>query len=94
MYAYPESQLVIPLNCPAGTTIAEAIQISGITNYYPELREPEIKVGVYGYKQRHDYVLSDHDRVEIYRPLQVTPTEARRLRAKAKCKTEGTAQTL
>jgi len=33
-----------------------------------------------------DSVLSDGDRVEIYRPLQVDPKQARRLRAAAKKK--------
>jgi hypothetical protein len=39
-------------------------------------------IGVWGRKQPLDAALRDRDRVELYRPLQVDPKEARRLRYK------------
>lgn len=84
VYALPGEQKVIALDCAVGTTIARAIEDSGIAFLYPELAGREYEVGVHGYRQDPDFVLSHHDRVEIYRPLLVPPTEARRLRARAR----------
>ena len=84
VYALPDEQKVIALDCVAGTTIAQAIELSGIAFLYPELAGREYEAGVHGYRQGPDFVLSNHDRVEIYRPLLVPPTEARRLRARAR----------
>ncbi|MYB35457.1 MAG: RnfH family protein [Gammaproteobacteria bacterium] len=81
VYALPEKQTVISLDCPFGTTISQAIKRSGILTEYPELATRNFEVGVHGRKQVFEYRLSNRDRVEIYRPLQVAPTEARRLRA-------------
>ncbi len=84
VYALPDEQKVVALDCARGTTIAQAIEQSGIVFLYPELAGRNHDAGVHGYRQRPDFVLSDHDRVEIYRPLLVPPTEARRLRARAR----------
>ena len=81
VYALPEKQIVISLDCPFGTTISQAIKRSGILAECPELVAQNYEVGIHGRKQVFEYRVSDHDRVEIYRPLQATPTEARRLRA-------------
>lgn len=84
VYALPETQRVISLSCAPGTTISEAINRSGILSEFPELLGRNHEVGVHGRKQDFGFRLSDRDRVEIYRPLEVTPTEARRLRAMAR----------
>lgn len=83
VYAEEERQQVIRLSCSPDTTIRKAIEMSGIRDRVPALRESDLDVGVYGYRQDLDYVLEENDRVEIYRPLIVSPTEARRLRAKS-----------
>ncbi|MCY4313803.1 MAG: RnfH family protein [Gammaproteobacteria bacterium] len=88
-YALPDKQTVIALECPFGTTISQAIKRSGILAEYPELATQCYEVGVHGQKQVLEYRVSDQDRVEIYRPLQVTPTEARRLRALERNKRSG-----
>lgn len=41
-------------------------------------------VGIYGKKKPLDTVLREHDRIEVYRPLQADPKEARRRRASGK----------
>jgi len=41
----------------------------------------EIAVGVFGQLVALDYVLSEGDRVEVYRPLAISPAERRRQRA-------------
>ncbi len=84
VYALPESQEVITLHCPQGTTLGQAIEQSKICDKYPQINLESQQVGVYGLRQNLDFKLSDNDRIEIYRPLSISPTEARRLRAKSK----------
>jgi putative ubiquitin-RnfH superfamily antitoxin RatB of RatAB toxin-antitoxin module len=84
VYALPDHQEIVDVLCPSGTTIREAIELSRICDRYPEIDLENQEVGVYGLKQSLDYGIVDNDRVEIYRPLTISPTEARRLRAKSK----------
>lgn len=72
---------VVPLRLSAGTTLAEAVQQSGLM---PEhgLAPETVKVGVWSRVRDMQSELRDLDRVEIYRALQVDPKEARRQRYK------------
>ena len=82
-YATPEKQLIRAVNVDAGTTIGAAIVQSGIMMDFPDL-ELELegaKVGLFGKAATMTTVLSDGDRVEIYRPLIADPKEVRRKRA-------------
>jgi putative ubiquitin-RnfH superfamily antitoxin RatB of RatAB toxin-antitoxin module len=79
--AFPDVQKVISLECDPGITLEQAINKSRILDYFPELNLDEIQYGVHGLRQCPDFVLADNDRVEVYRQLFVSPTEARRLRA-------------
>lgn len=83
VYALPEIQEQILVDCFPGTTILQAIESSKILEKYPEIDLQEQHVGIYGYRYGLDHVIENGDRIEIYRPLEVSPTEARRLRAKA-----------
>ncbi len=77
----PEKQIIRAVNVDAGTTIGAAIVQSGIMMDYPELELEEAKVGIFGKAAAMTTVLSDGDRVEIYRPLIADPKEVRRKRA-------------
>ncbi len=81
--AWPEWQEVVRLRCPVGSTIGAAIAASGLLEKYPGLDLDQQAVGIYGVQRDRDTVLGPHDRVEIYRPLEVSPTQARRLRARS-----------
>ena len=80
-YALPEKQVIRAVNVDAGTTIGAAIVQSGIMMDYPDLELEEAKVGIFGKIAAMTTVLSDGDRVEIYRPLIADPKEVRRKRA-------------
>lgn len=81
VFALPDHTQVIQLKVKSGTTLARAIELSGILNQ-PDLEIPEgIAAGVYGKKKTPDYRLQNGDRIEIYRPLKFDPKEARRRRA-------------
>lgn len=68
------------LRLPAGATLAQALQASGLATMDPELDLEHASVGIWGRKAARDQVLRDQDRVEIYRPLRVDPKVARRER--------------
>lgn len=80
-YARPERQEVIRLKLPAGCTIQQAVEASGLLQKYPEIELAKTKVGIYGKLARLDAVLREQDRVELYRPLIADPKEVRKQRA-------------
>lgn len=81
IYALADHQQEISLSCPAGSTIEAVIHLSGILEKHPEIDLDTVEVGVFGFKQDKDFCVKHGDRIEIYRPLLLSPTEARRLRA-------------
>lgn len=71
----PEKQILVTLRVTRGTTLRDAVALSGLVD------DPDTcDVGVFGRKCANTYQLRPHDRIEIYRPLQVDPKEARRRR--------------
>jgi len=90
-HARPEKQVLLTVEVPHGTTLGQAIELSGIRNEYPDLAVDPARVGNFGVRARLEDVLKQGDRVEIYRPLVADPKEARRQRALAqKSKGPGT----
>ncbi len=69
------------LALPAGSTVADALARAGVAEALPGLDLSAANVGVFSRKVGLDHVLADDDRVEVYRPLRLTPNEARKLRA-------------
>jgi putative ubiquitin-RnfH superfamily antitoxin RatB of RatAB toxin-antitoxin module len=76
--AWPRRSGCVELSLPEGSTVADAIAASGfaldgITGF-----------SIHGERAEAASTLRDGDRVELLRPLQVDPKEARRRRAAAK----------
>ncbi|MCR5864629.1 MAG: RnfH family protein [Aquincola tertiaricarbonis] len=71
----------VMLRLPAGSTLREAVLQSGLPARHG-LRLEALKHGIWGRLAPPDQPLRDRDRIELYRPLQVDPKEARRLRYK------------
>ena len=70
------------LQLPAGSTVAEAIDASGVRQAVPPGRGFDLEhPGVYGRAVALDEPLHDGDRIEFYRPLEADPKDARRRRA-------------
>lgn len=82
--AWPELQVVIPLQLPPGATLADALAAAELGARFPDLEVHPDRLGVFGERRKPDDALADGDRVEIYRPLKVDPKEARRLAAEAR----------
>ena len=68
-YAKPEQQVIIPLQVKQGTTLIEAIKLSGILSQFPEIDLDKNKVGIFGAIKPLSHKLVDGDRIEIYRPV-------------------------
>jgi len=79
-YAAPQGQTLIAVALPEGATLQQAIEASGILRRYPDIDLGTQKVGAFGKLKTLDTVLTDHDRVEIYRPLLVDPKLSRQRR--------------
>lgn len=69
------------LSLAEGATVLDALHRSGVLQRHA-LAEDGLRLGVWGKLRESSSLLRDRDRVEIYRPLQVDPKEARRLRYK------------
>lgn len=80
-YALPGCQRLLEVEVPAGTTLEEAVERSGIRVLHPEIDLGAMRAGIFGRRAPPNAVLREGDRVEIYRPLVADPKEARRRRA-------------
>lgn len=82
VYALRDQQVMAVLEMEEGASVREAIESSGILRQFPEIGLVRGRVGIFGKAVDPDSQLRDGDRVEIYRPLEADPKEARRRRVK------------
>ena len=80
-YAKPDDQLLLSLDVDEGTTLEDAVKLSGILERYPEIDFETVKMGIFGKVAKRDVVLKEGDRIELYRPLIADPKAARQKRA-------------
>lgn len=80
--ATPERQVLLALDVDAGCSVADVIARSGIAAQFPALSLDELPVGIWGRPVSRDTRVGPGDRVELYRPLEIDPREARRQRAR------------
>ena len=76
----PREVCELDLDLPAGSTVAQALEASGLLQRFAGLDPAAQGLGVWGRKASLEQILRDQDRVEIYRPLKVDPKRARRER--------------
>lgn len=82
-FATAEKQFLAGIDLPSGAAVADAI--SAASRRLPDIPQDTagLKVGIWGRIADRAEILSDGDRVEIYRPLKLDPREARRRYAAA-----------
>lgn len=80
----PRQVTELCLDVPEGTTVREALVLSGWLESRPEFAQslPQLEVAVWGQKVPLSHALRDQDRLEFLRPLIVDPKVARRERFK------------
>ena len=81
--ATPERQVLLALAVEEGATVADVIATSGIASRFPDLVLEEMPAGIWGKPVERGRTVRAGDRIELYRPLEVDPREARRQRARA-----------
>lgn len=80
-YARPGLEILCELDIPEGTSLQQAIVLSGVLMKAPEIDLAVSRVGIYGKHKALETILREHDRVEIYRSLVADPKDSRRKRA-------------
>lgn len=81
VFAAKESQVLREVRLAPGATVADAIVAADVATEFPDEDVAALTCGIWGRVVDRDRVLTDGDRVELYRPLQLDPREARRLLA-------------
>ncbi|MDH5352988.1 MAG: RnfH family protein [Gammaproteobacteria bacterium] len=87
-YATPDRQKIVECEVEQDTSVREAVKLSNIADYFPEIDLENCELGVFGKAVSPTYELVEGDRIEIYRPLIADPKEVRRQRAAQGLKTK------
>ncbi len=83
VYALPDRSWRVPLQLPAGATVADALAAADLPSRVPGIEVDPEGLAVFGQAATLATALHDGDRVEVLRPLTVDPKQARRRRAGA-----------
>lgn len=81
VHAAVDRQLLRAIEVPSGSTVQQALLLSGFSHEFPELDLAHCPVGIFGKAVTRERTLEQGERIEIYRPLLADPKEVRRLRA-------------
>lgn len=78
VYALPDQQPSVDLQVPPGTSLADAVNRSGLLQKFPEAAARPLECAIFGRAVSLTYELRDGDRIEILRPLVIDPKQNRR----------------
>lgn len=81
VHAGVDRQVLRAVEVPTGSTVQQALSLSGMASEVPGLDLADCPVGIFGKVVSRERVLEQGDRIELYRPLLADPKEVRRLRA-------------
>ena len=85
--ALPGRQEVVPLELAGEPTVIDAIAAAALPERFPALDVAACRYGLWGREVEASMKLREGDRVELLRPLEADPKDARRRRvAKARGK--------
>ena len=80
-YAEPAREVVIGFERCDGCSVLDCVEHSGLFHLVPGLRHARLGFAVFGRRVEPADPVSDGDRIEVLRPLEIDPKEARRSRA-------------
>jgi uncharacterized protein len=78
VFALADLQEIVRLNVVRGTTVTEAVELSGLARKFPEIATMPLRCAIYSRVVAQTHVVADGDRIEILRPLLIDPKENRR----------------
>jgi len=76
----PREWIEETLQVPAGTTLADALTVSGWKDRFQLVGNPDLTIGIWGRACTLGTELAADDRIEVVRQLRVDPKIARRER--------------
>jgi putative ubiquitin-RnfH superfamily antitoxin RatB of RatAB toxin-antitoxin module len=79
-FALPERQELLEVDVEVGATVDDVITASDLCGLFPGQDFAALQAGIWGKVVARDQVVREGDRVELYRPLEIDPKEARRLK--------------
>ena len=82
VYADPAREVLIGFDAQPGSTVHDCVERSGLFRLVPDLRDVRIGFAVFGRQVEATDPVSSGDRIEVLRPLEIDPKEARRRRAR------------
>ena len=83
VYATAERQWLLSVAVAPGTSLREAVRLSGLAEQLPDVDLEACPLGIFGkiVTEAAQQVVVEGDRVELYRPLLADPKEVRKQRA-------------
>ena len=81
VFAMPDKQVLRSVTLAEGSSVDDVIAMGNLLTDFPELVLEDMQAGIWGRPVGRDHVVREGDRVELYRPLEMDPREARRLKA-------------
>lgn len=78
VFARPEQQFLETVSLPEGATVQDALDAAALASRFPGENFAAMPAGIWGRIVERDRPVRDGDRVELYRPLERDPKEARR----------------
>ena len=77
-YGTADRQSLVEIRVKQGTTCREAVLLSGISGLFPHDPIESLPLAVWGKPVPPDGLVHDGDRIEVLRPLEKDPRDARR----------------
>ncbi|NNJ98540.1 MAG: RnfH family protein [Gammaproteobacteria bacterium] len=77
-YDNGKKQVWLKLEVPDGSTVRDVIDLSKLLEKFPEIDLQSQKVGIFGRATKLDAVVTDGNRVEVYRPIIADPETVER----------------
>jgi len=83
VYGTLKLQKIISLDVSEGTSVFDGAVSSGIDRVFPEIDFASVSMGIFGkvVRKPKEQMLREGDRIEVYRPLEIDPKQARLNRA-------------
>ncbi len=78
VFALPDRQLLKSVLVTPGETVADVVAKSGLCEAFAAHEIDGLAVGIWGHEVERNQAVQEGDRIEIYRPLELDPREARR----------------
>ncbi|MGI9204808.1 MAG: RnfH family protein [Woeseiaceae bacterium] len=78
VYGTADRQRLVEIHVRQGATCGEAVRLSGIPGSFPHDDIESLSIAVWGKVVPYDRKVRDGDRIEILRPLENDPRDARR----------------